>query len=157
LHAFFEEEWVALRSLDQPARERGKARVVAEQTQEHFARTLRRERVDAQLRVVRLLTPRVLVLGPVVDQQEHAGGGQALDDRVEERLRLGVHPVEILEDEDQGLDTTFAQQQALARLERLLTALRGIEGLPLVVVHGNVEQSEKGRDQRDQRLIERQQ
>jgi hypothetical protein len=37
------------------------------------------------------------VLGPVVDQQEESGRGEALHERVEQALGLRVHPVKILE------------------------------------------------------------
>jgi hypothetical protein len=40
----------------------------------------------------------VLVLGAIVDQQEQAGGGQALHQTIEARLGLGVDPVQVLED-----------------------------------------------------------
>jgi hypothetical protein len=40
----------------------------------------------------------VLVLRPVVDEEEEPRLGQALDQSVEQDLRLGVDPMQILED-----------------------------------------------------------
>jgi len=40
----------------------------------------------------------VPVLGAVVDQQEHPDRRQALHQAIEERLGLGVDPVEVLDD-----------------------------------------------------------
>jgi hypothetical protein len=41
----------------------------------------------------------VLVLRPVVDGKEDGRGRQALDQAVEERLRLAVDPVQVFEDD----------------------------------------------------------
>ena len=98
---------------------------------EEFVRARRRQRVEPELGVVGLAAPAVLVLGAVVDQQQQPGGGQALDQAVEQRLGLGIDPVQVLEDEEQRLHLAFAQQQALEGLQGALAALRGIEGLPL--------------------------
>ena len=46
-----------------------------------------------ELRVVGLAPPTVLVLGPIVDQEQQARGRQALNETIEHRLRLGVNPV----------------------------------------------------------------
>jgi hypothetical protein len=73
----------------------------------------------------------VLVLGAVVDEQEHAGGGQAVDQAVEDRLRLGVDPVQVLEDQEQRLHLALAQQLALDGLESALTAKRAIIPSPI--------------------------
>ena len=53
----------------------------------------RRERVEPQLRVVGLATPAVLVLRPVVYQEQQPGYRQALDQAIEQHLRLGIDPV----------------------------------------------------------------
>ena len=66
------------------------------------------QRVQAQLRVVGLTPPAVLVLGAIVDQQEEPRGRQALDQTVQQRLRLGVNPVQVLKDQQQGLHLAFA-------------------------------------------------
>ena len=87
----------------------------------------RGQRVEPQLRVVGLAAPAVLVLRAIVDQEQEPGRGQALDQAVEQGLRLGIDPVQILKDQQQGLHLAFAQQQALERVERALAALRRIE------------------------------
>jgi hypothetical protein len=51
----------------------------------------------------------VLVLRTVVDQQQQAGGGQALHHAVEKRLGLGVDPVQVLEDQQQRFPLTLPQ------------------------------------------------
>ena len=85
----------------------------------------------------------MLVLGPVVDQQEEPRGRQALDQAVEQRLGLGVDPVQVLEDQQQRLHLALAQQQALDRVEGALAALRRVERLPSVVVDRHIEQRKK--------------
>ena len=76
--------------------------------------TGRGQRVKSQLGVVRLAAPAVLVLGAIVNQQQQTSRGQALNQAVEEGLRLGIDPVQVFEDEQQGA----------ARLSRSSTRLR---------------------------------
>ena len=71
--------------------------------------------------------------------------GQAVDEAIEQRLRLGIDPVEVLEHEDDRLDLCLVQHQPLADAEDALAALRGIHALPLQVVVGDVQEREDGR------------
>ncbi|HEX9408362.1 MAG TPA: hypothetical protein VGA23_01790 [Methylomirabilota bacterium] len=84
--------------------ERIERSVGSEQGIEQFAGGLRREHVEAQLRVERLVAPAVAVFGTIVDKKQQAYDRKALDKTVEERLRLGVDPVEILEDHKERLN-----------------------------------------------------
>ena len=70
--------------------------------------------------------------------------GRLLDQAVEDRLGLGVDPVQVLEDQEQRLHLALAQQQALDGLEGALAALRGIEVLPVPVLDRHV-QERRGR------------
>ena len=133
--ALLQEEGVALGALDQALLERLQAGIVPQQGLQQCLGARRGQRVEPELGVVGLAAPAVLVLGAVVDQQEQTGGGQALDQAVEERLGLGVDPVQVLEDQEQRLHLALAQQQALERLQGALAALRRIEGLPCAVLH----------------------
>ena len=83
--------------------------------------------VQPQLRVVGFISPAMPVIQPVVDQQEQVRRRQALAQALEQRLRLGIQPVQILADQQQGLYLTLAQQHPLEREECVLAALRGIE------------------------------
>ena len=93
----------------------------------------------------------MLVLGPVVDEQQDAGGRQALHEAVEQCLGLGVDPVEILEKEEQRLDQTLPEQQPSDRVQSSLSALRRVEGRPRGVLDGDVQQ----RQQRCQQWLQR--
>ena len=106
----------------------------------------RRQRVEPQLRVVGLAAPAVLVLGAVVDQEQQPGGRQTLDQAVEQRLRLGIDPVQVFEDQEQRLHLAFAQQQALERVEGALAALRRVQGLKGAVLWQGIQQREQGRE-----------
>ena len=70
----------------------------------------------------------MLILRAVVDQEQEPGGGQALHQQIEHGLRLGVNPVQIFEDQQQGLHLTFAEQDALQGLQGAAAALQGIQG-----------------------------
>lgn len=69
------------------------------------------ERVQPQLAVVRLVAPGVLVLKTVGHEQQQAGRRQAVDERVEEGLRLTVDPVKVFEDQEEWLLPRFTQEQ----------------------------------------------
>ena len=109
-----------------------RARSVAEQRVEQLLGALGRQRVDPELACSSSCCPqRVPVLGPVVHQEQDPRRRQALDQAVEQRLGLGVDPVEVLEDQQERLDLALAEQEALDRVERPLAPLRRVERLPL--------------------------
>ncbi len=56
-----------------------------------------------------------------------SGRRQAVDQAIEQRLGLGVDPVQVLKDQEQGLHLAFAQQHALERGQGALPPLRRIE------------------------------
>ena len=109
------------------------------------------------MRVVRLAAPAVLVLGPIVDQEQQPGRRQALDEAVEQRLRLGINPVQILKDQQQGLHLTFAQQHALERRRACAggAAADRASGTGLSVGQ-RVQERQQRRDGVLERLVERQ-
>ena len=140
VHALFQEERIALGALDQELLERPQARVVAHQRPQQLLGALGRQRIDAELGVVALAGPAVLVFGPVAHQDERAGEREAVHQAVEERLALRIEPVQVLEDRDHRLHLALAQDQALHRVEHPLTALRQVGSLPFRVVHRHVQQ-----------------
>jgi hypothetical protein len=87
----------------------------------------------------------MLVLGPVVDQQEQSRAGNALDQAVEKRLRLSIDPVQVFEHRDDRLRLTLAQEQSLEAVERKVATLRLVQSSPCPFVHGHVDQGQQGR------------
>ena len=144
-HALLEEQRVALRPLDESALERVQARVGPEQARQQIVRALRRQRVDAELPVVGLAAPPVLVFGAVVGEQQQPGRRQALDEAVEQGLGLGVDPVQVLDEQHERLDLALPQQQPLHGVQRPLPALRGIEPPPRRILHRNLQEREQRR------------
>jgi hypothetical protein len=92
-HTLLQEEGIALRALAQEWDEGGQARVVSQEGTEEGVDTRWGQGVQPHLRVVRLTPPAVAVVRPVVDQQEETGRWQALDQTLQERLRLCIQPV----------------------------------------------------------------
>jgi hypothetical protein len=105
------------------------------------------QRVETELGIVGFVPPTVLVLRAIGDEEQEAGRRQALDEGVEARLRLGVQPVEIFQDHEQGLRLAGTEHELLDGLERLLAALGRIEGLPLGILDRHVQQCQEGRHQ----------
>ena len=66
------------------------------------------------------------VARPVVGEQHDRCGRHAVGQRVEERLRLGVQPLQILEDQQQRAIAALAQQEPFDRVERALPANVGV-------------------------------
>ena len=126
-HALLQKEGIALGARDQELFERREAGVVPQQRLKNGVGARRRQRIEPQLRVVGLAAPAVLILGPVVDQQQEPSRGQALHQGIEQGLGLRVDPVQVFEDQQQRLHLALAQQHALDGLEGALAALRRVE------------------------------
>ena len=88
-HALFQEKGIALGARDEQLLERRQAGVRPQQGVEDRLGARRGQRIEPQLRIVGLTAPAVLVLRAVVDQQQQAGRGQAVDEAVEQGLGLG--------------------------------------------------------------------
>ena len=129
-HALLDEKGVRLRPLDQEALERAEGGVGPEQSLEELVGAFGRQGIDTELPVEGLAAPGVLILGPVVDEQDEARRGHAVHEAIEQRLGLAVDPVQVLEYHDQGLHLALAQQEPLDRVERALAPLERIERLP---------------------------
>ena len=125
--ALLEEKRVPPRLLDEQLFEGRDLVVVAEHHAEKLLGFLGKQRMDAELRVVTLTAPLVLVFRTVVDEEKNPRGGELLDQAVEERLGLGVDPVQILEDHAQRLDLTLPQQEAPDRVHGLFPPLERIQ------------------------------
>jgi hypothetical protein len=83
--------------------------VISQESLQEFFGTLGRQGVEAELHVVGLRAPTVLVLGPVVHQEEHLGRGQAVQEAVKKRLRSRIDPMQIFTEQEQRLHLTLAQ------------------------------------------------
>src|SRR5215467_2071518 len=99
-HALLEEQRIALGALDEKPLERRDAGLVADQRAQKLLGACGRQRIDAQLPVTGLAAPAVAIFRPVVHRQHHGGGRHRVDEIVEEGLRLGVDPVQVLEHEE---------------------------------------------------------
>jgi hypothetical protein len=143
-HALLKEEGIGVRPLDQQDLERGKGRVSAKERIEQFVGVLGWQGIDPELAVAGFATPRVAVLGAVVDEEQEARRRQGLDETVEQALGLAVDPVQVLEDHNQGLDLALPQQQTLDRVKGLLAPLVWIESMPGRLLHGHIEEGEEG-------------
>ena len=109
-HALFEEEGVPLCPLDEQPFERPQRRSGAEQRRQHLLGALGRQRIDAQLAIVRLAPPAVPVLGAIVHEHEQPRRREAFNQAVKQGLGLRVNPVEVLEENHERLDLAFAQE-----------------------------------------------
>ena len=107
-----------------------------------------------KLGVVGLAAPLMVVLGAVVDQQQDAGGGDAVHQQIEERLGFAVDPVEVLELDDQRLAQALARQNPLDRLQGPPPPGLRVECRQRVVTLGNAKQGIEVRQSVFQRAVE---
>ena len=142
-HALFQEEWVTLGPRDEHARERLEAGVGSQQRREEPFGAFGWQGIQPELRVVRTAPPGMLILRPVVHEQQESGGREALDQLIEQGLGLGVDPVEVLDDDQQRLDLAFPEQEPLHRVQRASAALGRIERRPLQVIGRHVEERQQ--------------
>src|SRR5262249_11551335 len=131
---------------DEQLFERLQPRVVAQEGMEELDRTLGRERVEPQLTVVGLASPAMLVLGPVVGQEEQLSRWQALDQAVEQSLRFGVDPLQVFDEQQERLNPALVQQETLDRVLGQPALLRWIEISPRRIIDREVQQREQRRD-----------
>ena len=88
----------------------------------------------------------MLILRSVVDQQQEASRGQALDQPVEQGLGLGIHPVQVLKDQEQRLYLALMQQDACERFERALASLGWVKTQEWAVFWEGIQQRQQRRD-----------
>ncbi len=138
-----EEEGVTIRQLDQEPLEGAETRVRAEQGLEELVGRLRGQGLHAKLRADRDVGPAVLVLRPVGDHQQQARGRQARHHLVEERLGLGVDPVQVLAQEQHRPPGALPHEQHPHRIERAPPALGGVQVRPVRIVTRHVEEPEQ--------------
>ena len=108
-HALLQEERVAAGAVDQHRLDRCRGDLTPQQAIEERVGILRRERVESELREIALAAPDVLVLRAVADEKQNPMARDALHQGLEHRLRLGVDPVEILEEHGDRLETTLLE------------------------------------------------
>jgi hypothetical protein len=154
-HALLEEEGVALGPREEKAFQRMEGGVAAEQGLQQRGRILRRERIQAELTVIGLPAPAVPVLRAVIDEVQDADGRQALDQAVQNGLRLGVDPVEVLEHDQQGLKLALAQEKPPQGVDGALPPRGWVQGLPPAILHRHVEECEQCGQRRLERAVER--
>jgi hypothetical protein len=145
-HALFQEEGIAGGPSDQQRLERLQTRVIPEQGLQEGVRTGRRQGVQAQLRIVRLAAPGVLVLRAIIDQEEQTRRRQTLYQTFEQGLRLGIDPVQVFKDHEHRLHLALTQEHAFERYQRALAALGRVERQEGTVVREHVEQRQQRRD-----------
>ena len=93
-------------------------RPFTEQRREHRRGVFAAQGVEPELQVVASARPFMAVLRTIVHEQQHARTGDAVGEQVEQRLGLGVDPMQVLEDHHQRVLERLAQDDPLDRFER---------------------------------------
>src|SRR5262245_26257346 len=156
-HGLFEEERVALGLIDQQTLERRNLGNVTHQSPQELLGALRGQRVDSELTIVSLTSPGVSVFGSVVDEKQDGRPRQAVHKAVQQRLRLWVDPVKVLQHHNERLDLALAAQQAFDRIKSELAALWRLQVPQAIPLRQGVQKPENGRKQILECFIEGQQ
>jgi len=80
----------------------------------------------------------VLILWPVAGQQKEPYGRQTLDQAVEQRLGLGIDPVQIFEQDQERLHQALPEDQPLDAVQGPLATLGRVEPRPLRILDWNI-------------------
>ena len=139
-HALFKKERVTLRPLDEELPQRGQLGAGAQKRPQEILGPFAWQRIDAQLRVVAPVSPGVLVLGAIGNEEQETSGEKRVNEAIQPRLGLRVDPVQVLENEQQRLDLTLAKDQAPGDVERVLPALTRVQSVPLRALDRHTEQ-----------------
>ena len=148
--ALLQEEGIAGGAGNQELLQRHQAGVLAQQRLQEHLGTGGWQGIEPQLGVEGFIAPAVLVLRPIVDEQEEVGRGQAVHQAVDQGLRLGINPVQILKDQQQRLPLALTQQQTRQRGECALAPLGWVKLPKRTVVWEGFQQ----RQQRWQRVLQ---
>ena len=138
-----QEERVAL-SSEEPL-EGNQLGIVAEQCAEQLADALDRQRVQTHLAVVALAAPGVLILRTIVHEQQDPRRRHAVDEAVEHGLRLGVDPVEVLDDQTHGLRHARGEEHLPDCVVRSFPTLHRIRLVERIVERQDSQQVQDGR------------
>ena len=87
------------------------------------------------------------VLGPVRDDDQDPRRGHHADEGVDRHLRIGVDPVDVLEDDDHRPREALADDDPPERVEHAPSPLRGLDLRPVRIVDLDLEQRPEGRQQ----------
>jgi hypothetical protein len=109
---------------------------------------------DGELPIVGLPAPAVLILRPVGHDEENAGGGQALHERVENGLRLGIDPVQVLYHQTQRPTPALPDEEPSNGFEGAAPTLLRVEPLPRGIVDVDIEQGEERGKHGEKRWVE---
>ncbi len=93
----------------------------------------RREGLERDPHVVAAVAEGLLVAGTMGEQKARPGGGDRIDQELEEFLGGGVDPVQVLDHEDQRLPLGRAQEERVQGSDGLAPARDGVEFLDLRV------------------------
>src|SRR4030095_5713549 len=115
---FLEKKRISLGAIDQQLFERFHL-TAAQKGLEQPSGVGNRQRTDSYPGVILLVRPLVRVTGPIVDQEKDLRLRQLFHQCVEKDLCLAIDPVQILEDQEQGLLDALALEDAQQRPEGL--------------------------------------
>ena len=79
-----------------------------------------------------------------MSEEQEPGGGQALDQAVEQRLGFSVVPVQVLEQHHERLDLALSEEKPLHSVQAGLPPLGRIEPLPFRLLRRDIQQREQG-------------
>ncbi len=126
LNHLLHEKGVALGLLEDEQFEGHESGIIAQQGSEQSLGFDLAQGIQPQLGVVASVAPARLILGPVVHEEENPPACHAVDEKREESLGLAVEPLQVLEQEFDGLVEALAHQQSLDCLESALAPDLGV-------------------------------
>jgi len=146
-HAFLEEERIAFGPGGELPLERRELEGPAEQVVEQLVGGPLRERIHPELGVERLAGPSMPILGAVRDDDQDASRRHDADEGVDGHLGIGVDPVRVLQDDDQGPREALPDDDAPERIEHAASPLRRLELRPVGIGDLDLQERAERREQ----------
>src|SRR6516225_11584100 len=102
-HDLFGEEWIAVGALREKTFQAFQTGVGPQQYVKKFPEVLAYERIDAQLAIVRAISPLIVILRTITDDEQQTGVARLNHQLVEQSNSKCIVPVEIFKNRDDRL------------------------------------------------------
>ena len=140
-----EEKWIALSTLDQDLAKRHQGPIGTQQRLEQFIRTCRGQGCEWHFVESNAVLPVMHELRSVFEDEHQPRGVYALDQAIQEDLRFGVHPLQILKDDQHWLTVTLFEDDAGQRNEDVAATRSRVQRPERIILRQSIQQRQDWR------------
>src|SRR5262249_42876648 len=134
LYRFFHEERRSAGGLYDEFFQRQEIRRFTQDRREHFLCRLVGESVQPHLLAVELASPAQRIFRPEADEKHESGVSHRLEETVEKGLAFLIQPVQVLDDQQERVAASLAEQHARDRVKRARSSKLRVHARELLLV-----------------------